>query len=220
MKKSKVIAIILLCMIGIIGCGKNKANNETNARYSDNKNIDISQINSNEIIYNYKNADMNVYNPDIKELSEEAEIIIKGNLTEIDSYLDENTMSMKSNYTFKVNETYKGNADKEITINMVGGIMQYSDYAEQVKEFGGKINTEENQGKNYIVFGLCGFNPLVLNKEYVIYVNYNMDTEMFYPLYYFYGIYEKNEEGLYERFGVDENDKQTVDLDEIIKQAK
>lgn len=95
MKKLKIIMLILLCVFCSTVCGKHSNSNERTESHINNikENIDISQLNSSKITYNYGKADVSVYNPSLEELSENAEIIFKGTLNKMDAYLINNKIN-------------------------------------------------------------------------------------------------------------------------------
>lgn len=132
--------------------------------------------------------------------------------------------TINSDYTFVVSESYKGDVGSEVSINMLCGIMEKSLFVKQVMKHDGyeqsEIDKVEEEPGKYIAFGLEGFNPLDLNEEYVIYAKYHPEHDYYYPVYYFYGVYEQNDNGEYERYGLDENDKQIKKIEELVECIK
>ncbi|MBQ3546527.1 MAG: hypothetical protein IJA34_16310 [Lachnospiraceae bacterium] len=223
MKKSLVI-LGLVSLIALVSCG-NKTGSEENVTNKvdsgkDNFSIDISEIDEDKIQFSSGNMDMNVYNPSIEELSEHSDVIFKGKLTDIDSYLDD--WEMKSNYTFEIDEYYKGDVEgAEFTINTLGGIMKEKDYKELISKVMDIDEEEWEPGEDmYVACGYQGFPPLDLNSEYVIYAAYNKDKDNYYPTYYFYGIYKNIGNNEFERFGLDETDTHIKKLEELKESIK
>lgn len=226
MSKRIIICVLVIFVLGLTACDKKTSDKNVSTEDKKNdvsKNIDISTIDESNIEYSYGAADMNVYNPSCEELSEKADIIFKGKLVESESYLNEQA-TINSDYTFVVSESYKGDVGSEVSINMLCGIMEKSLFVKQVMKHDGyeqsEIDKVEEEPGKYIAFGLEGFNPLDLNEEYVIYAKYHPEHDYYYPVYYFYGVYEQNDNGEYERYGLDENDKQIKKIEELVECIK
>lgn len=217
MKKAGIVFVMALGIMCLCSCGdKGKESNETKKVNNEVQNvsesgIDISELNDNDIDYIHGDVDMNVYNPDNQEIADKSDVIIKGKLVKMDSHLDVDSFAIKSDYTFEVEDTLKGETGDTFTINMLGGIMSASDY----KKEAGEENVEADDSKKYIGYGLNGFKPLDLNSEYVIYAKYHQEKDNYYPVYYYYGIYKNNGAEMFERYGTSEEDRQNLTLDVI-----
>ena len=217
MRRKLMLVVLMLGVVGLVACNKDVKQKDVKEEKV-NTSIDISEIDEDKIQFSSGSLDMNVYNPSVEELSEEADVIFKGKLVGIDSYLDD--WEMKSNYTFEVDEYYKGDVEEStFTINTLGGIMKEKEYKELISKVW-EIDDEKwvPDDDMYVVHGLMGMEPLDLNSEYFVYAYYYNDS--YHPMYTIYGTYKKNENGEYERFGIDEGDRHTKTLEELENSVK
>ena len=155
--------------------------------------IDISKIDEDKILESSGSMDMNVHNPELSQLEEKADIIFKGKLISNEAVL-EDSMMLSSMYNFKIDDVIKGKVEGEnIVVNTPGGIMKKEDYLKRVEELGFGTSEDTYDGKEYVMQTYFGFKPLKLYKEYIIYACINENTGEYYPLYYYYGIFEKSD---------------------------
>lgn len=213
----KIIVLLVLCCLICCSCSSKEEKDEI-PKY---EGINISEIDSKDIINQKCTLDMNVKNVELDELAEEADIVIKGRLIKLDSNVDEQTNTMYTDYTFKVDKTYKGKTGNKIVINALGGIMKYDKYMNQVikNKFASESDIDKNNMDKYVCFLPAGFTPLSPKGEYVIYANYNEEKECYYPTYYFYGIFNSDDGKKYKRYKIEEDDIDSVATIEKIEKS-
>ncbi len=219
MKRIIILLMIVTCFT-LCSCSMKKDKQKQTTR--DNfEGIDISLLNEDEIDVSPGELDMDNSDVSIEGLSERADVIIKGKLIKLDSNVSEQTGTIYTDYTFKVEKVYRGNISNKFTINVLGGIMKYDKYIEQLIDM--RFAREEdkynkNRGK-YVSFEPEGFQPLTPKGDYIIYASYNDVKECYYPTGYFYGIFNsKDGTEEYKRYTLDtDNEDDSMEISEVEK---
>lgn len=187
--------------------GQNANNSEVSPLEFDG--IDISQIDleSDEINFGGSVVDMNVSAEELTpdELTKRADITFGGYLTKLHSWLDKDTMTMYTDYTFFVRGISKTGQHGSITLRMMGGVMDYDEYMKEI--YGDEFDkTQVEKSYQYIVSAPNGFIPLSPGKDYIIYASYNETDEMYGPTGYYLGVFYQaaGEEGYTRYIGENE----------------
>lgn len=201
MKNSRVLISVAMVCLCLCACGskeqsKSPSGNEAKKPVAVKDSIDISEIAPALVRKGLILVDWNVTDPEIEEMKNKADIIFEGRLIQAEPYISSDSMSVYSDYLFEVNEMYKGEQADTITINMLGGLMKDSDYLAQLKELGMAVEEDaEEVGDTYTFSAAEGVEPLDLNEEYIVFASWNESKEKYYPTYYYYGLFQKTENG-------------------------
>lgn len=199
MKRIKIIAIglILCCTV----TGFKVSNDNTNKTVENEKNIllDVEM-----------QADFEKDCNSIQELSENSDCIISGNVISKNSWCDD-TCTIYTDYTVKINEVYQGNLNEgdEITITDFGGTVsadEYFKYQTDPKVMNYKKEAETNGKDNYIKYSFEGAWLPDEGKQYIWYLEDNSydNKKCYNPVNCYEGIYKVNNSNV-ERYEPSDN---------------
>ncbi len=153
--------------------------------------IDISKIDlkSNNVHVGGVVVDLDASAEDmtLDRLKSGSEVVFRGSLLKLDSWLDENTM-MHTDYTFLVKTANSEEVPKEVVVRMMGGIMDFDTY---MKEKGIDESGQEKQ-YDYVVVGSNGFEPLSPDTEYIIFCNYVEKDDVYMPKGFYLGVLKED----------------------------
>ena len=198
----KIIYLILICSMLCCACGKQESNikvksNNTSTSFEW---INVFALSDDEVNVSQGSIDISNERTTLEKLTERADRIFKGELIKLDSNVNEQTLTVYTDYTFKISKVYKGDIEEECTINALGGIMKFSDYIAQMIEYEAVEEDRYSQDKDsYVTFGYEGFETLSSEGEYIIYASYNNVKNCYYSTGYFYGIFNGSDASEYVR---------------------